>query len=553
MKKTLLLTIAIFSFLFANSQITSKTINTKVKQVTVYMNGAQITHTADVALTKGSYNLIFNGIAPTINQKSVQVTANNDVKITSVTYFVDYMESKSESARINSLKDSLKLLTKNMKSINNQIAAFGNEKDLVLKNWDLKGTTTGVQVLELQKATDFYRTKINEINNQTQKLSELNDSYSDLYNRIQKQLYELNSKQNQPIYKLSVTADVANNTTTPIVIKYLVSNTGWAAYYDIRAIDVNSPIQLDYKARVFNNCGLDWENVKLTLSTADPSQSAQRPTLTPWGLNYNSDYTEYNEGYLNDKSVMRDEDESNMADSIVFSSEREKGKKQKQWTNKFTTIEVSELSVDFEIKTPYSVPSDNKVYFVDVQTQELPAKYKYIAIPKIDKDAFLVASVTGWENLNLIEGQANIFYGGTYIGQSYIDTRFATDSLEISLGRDKKVAVTRVKKQDLSSKSFIGTNKKEMFIYEINVRNNNSSPIDIEIQDQIPIAQQSDIKIEAIETSKATPDPLSGKLVYSLKLAPSESKVITISFSVQYPKSKKVNVSRSKKVSCPKF
>jgi uncharacterized protein (TIGR02231 family) len=518
------------------------------------MNGAQITHTADVVLTKGSYNLIFNGIAPTINQKSVQVTANNDIKITSVTYFADYMESKSESARINNLKDSLKLLTKNMKSINNQIAAFGNEKDLVLKNWDLKGTTTGIQVLELQKATDFYRSKINEINNQTQKLSELNDSYSDLYNRIQKQLYELNSKQNQPIYKLSVTADVANNTTTPIVIKYLVSNTGWAAYYDIRAVDVNNPIQLDYKARVFNNCGLDWENVKLTLSTADPSQSAQRPNLSPWGLNYNNDYTEYNEGYLNDKSVLRDEEQDYIAtDSIVFTSEREKGKKQKQWTNKFTTIEVSELSVDFEIKTPYSVPSDNKVYFVDVQTQELPAKYKYIAIPKIDKDAFLVASVTGWENLNLIEGQANIFYGGTYIGQSYIDTRFATDSLEISLGRDKKVAVTRVKKQDLSSKSFIGNNKKEMFIYEINVRNNNNSPIDIEIQDQIPIAQQSDIKIEAIETSKATPDPLSGKLVYSLKLAPSESKVITISFSVQYPKSKKVNVSRSKKVSCPQF
>jgi uncharacterized protein (TIGR02231 family) len=293
--------------------------------------------------------------------------------------------------------------------------------------------------------------------------------------------------------------------------------------------------------------------VKLTLSTADPNQSAQRPTLTPWTLNYNSDdYTfssnrDLNEGYLNTRAV--DEEKDVSADTVRV----DKGGKKSQWSQKYTTVEVSELSVDFEIKTPYTIPADNKVYFVDIQTQELPASYRYIAIPKIDKDAFLVASVTGWESLNLIEGPANIFYGGTYIGQSYIDTRFATDSLEISLGRDKKVAVTRVKKQDKNSKNFTGSDRKEIFTYEITIRNNNKTPIDIEMQDQVPIAQESDIKVNVIETTKVTPDPLSGKLVYSLKLAPSESKVITLSFSVQYPKSKHVTVSKSKKVACPSF
>jgi len=553
MKKIIFLLAALLPALFAGAQEISKTVPSTVSDVTVYMNGALITHMASVTLTKGKYNLIFTGISPNINQKSIQVTGNNDIKITSVTYMIDYMDSRAESNRIQSLKDSLILLTRKAKTIENQISAFANEKELILKNNDLAGTTTGVQVLELQKAADFYRLRINDINAQVQKLTEEKEWYTTQYSKVQKQLLELNSRQNQPVYKLNVTADVTNTTACTMFIKYLVTGTGWAAYYDIRAIDVSNPIQLDYKAKVYNNCGLDWKDVKLTLSTADPNQSAQRPTLTPWTLNYNSDdYTfssnrESNEGYLNTRAV--DEEKDISADSVRV----DKGGKKSQWSQKYTTVEVSELSVDFEIKTPYTIPADNKVYFVDIQTQELPASYRYIAIPKIDKDAFLVASVTGWESLNLIEGPANIFYGGTYIGQSYIDTRFATDSLEISLGRDKKVAVTRVKKEDKNSKNFTGSDRKETFTYEITVRNNNKTPIDIELQDQVPIAQESDIKVNVIETAKVTPDPLSGKLVYTLKLAPSETKVITISFSVQYPKAKHVSVSKSRAISCPSF
>jgi len=331
MKKIIFLLAALLPVLFAGAQEISKTIPSTVSDVTVYMNGALITHTANVNLTKGKYNLIFTGISPNINQKSIQVTGNNDIKITSVTYMIDYLDSKTESYRIQNLKDSLTLLTRKSKTIEDQISAFSNEKDLILKNNDLGGTTTGVQVLELQKAADFYRLRINDINTQVQKLTEEKELITTQHSKVHKQLLELNSKQNQPVYKLSVTADVTNPTTCNMFIKYLVTGTGWAAYYDIRAIDVSNPIQLDYKAKVYNNCGLDWKDVKLTLSTADPNQSAQRPTLTPWTLNYNSDdYTfssnrDLNEGYLNTRAV--DEEKDVSADTVRI----DKGGKKSQW------------------------------------------------------------------------------------------------------------------------------------------------------------------------------------------------------------------------------
>lgn len=560
MKKLLIPVMALLLPLFVTGQENIKTVNSKVTDVTVYMNGARLTHKAEATLNKGKYTLIFPGICPSINSATAQVTGNKDIKITSVTYLVDYLEMKAESQRVISVGDSLKTIQKKLKAINDELSAFASEKDLVLKNNSVMGNTNGMSVLELQKAADFYRTRLNDINTQVQKLNELKEGLVQKQDRMQRQLNELNAKQFQPAYKLSVTVDVLNNTTSPLTVNYNVSGTGWAAYYDIRANDVNSPVQLEYKAKVYNNTGLDWSDVKLTLSTADPTLSAQRPNLTPWTLNYRSEsYNNYNrgnyfasEGYLNYKAPGLDDGILMRDTTMFFTSGKGKDKTAKR-TNAFTNIQVSELSVDFEIKVPYNIPSDNKVYFVDIQAQELPATYKYICIPKLDKDAFLVASVAGWENLNLIEGKANIYYGGTFIGESYIDTRFTDDSLEISLGRDKKVAVTRIKKQDKAGKNLIGTNRKEMFAYEITVRNNNSTPITVEVQDQVPISQEQDIKVDVIETSKATPDPLNGKLVYEFKLNPSENKVINIAFSIQYPKNRKVSIQRTRSIACPSF
>jgi uncharacterized protein (TIGR02231 family) len=548
MKKYIFSIAVLLSAIVSVAQITSKDVTSKVTDVTVYTTGASITHTASVTLAKGDYILQFAGISPNINQKSVQVSAGEKVKITSVTYVIDYLAAEVETKEVQTLQDSLELLTKKITTLKNQLSVYASEKELVLKNYDLKGTTTGISTLELQKAADFYRLRLNEINTYVEKLNDQKSIYDALYTKIQKQLTTLNSKKGEPVYKLSVTATVSEATTSEFKINYLVTNAGWAAYYDIRATEVSKPIELDYKAKVYNNCSIDFSDVKLTLSTADPSQTAQRPSLSTWDLNYSSDISnEENEGYLN--TVGSNNFNFTSADTVKLTTGT------KSWNNKYTTIEVSELSVEFEIKTKYSIPSDNKVYFVDIQTNELPATYKYIAVPKIDKDAFLVANITGWEELNLIEGNANIFYGGTYIGSSYINTRFADDTLEISLGRDKKVVVTRVKKQDFSGTTFLGSNLKEKLSYEITVRNNNAAAINIEVQDQIPVSQQEDIKVDVIETTGVTPDPLSGKLVYNFTLEPSASKVITVAFSVQYPKSKasSFRLKKTRKLYAPSF
>ena len=164
--------------------------------------------------------------------------------------------------------------------------------------------------------------------------------------------------------------------------------------------------------------------------------------------------------------------------------------------------------------------------------------YSYYCAPKIDNDAFLLAKITGWDKYNLISGDANIFFEDTYVGKSYLNTISTNDTMDISLGRDKNVTVTRTKLVDFCEKKVIGLNKKETSTYEISIRNKKKDAIEIIVEDQIPLSSNNEIVVEATETGKAEYDKVTGKLMWKLKMAPAETQKFKFGYTVKYPKDK---------------
>lgn len=196
----------------------------------------------------------------------------------------------------------------------------------------------------------------------------------------------------------------------------------------------------------------------------------------------------------------------------------------------------TQTTVNFEIKTPYSIKSDNKSYTVDIESYELPAIYQYYCIPKIDKDAFLIAHIVDWEKYSLLEGEATVFFEETYVGKTLLDVRNASDTLEISLGRDKKVSVTREKIKDFSTKQFIGNKKEETRTWKTTVKNNKNQEINMIVLDQIPVSTTEDIEVSALNTSNAKHDLESGEMKWEFTLKPSDKKELDLKYSVKYPK-----------------
>jgi uncharacterized protein (TIGR02231 family) len=172
----------------------------------------------------------------------------------------------------------------------------------------------------------------------------------------------------------------------------------------------------------------------------------------------------------------------------------------------------------------------------------IAAAYKYYAVPKLDKDAYLLAEISDWEKLNLLPGEANIIFEGTYIGKTFIDPANTADTLNLTMGKDKRVVIKREKMADFSSVKFLGSNKLQKLTYELTVKNNKKEPIKLLLKDQYPLSTNKDIEVELLESGDAMVNTELGVLTWKLELAPGESKKVRIGYSVKYPKGKTLNL-----------
>ena len=307
----------------------------------------------------------------------------------------------------------------------------------------------------------------------------------------------------------------------------------------MRATDTNSPIALNYRASVYQTTGEDWKNVKLKLCTGNPQQNGTKPSLYPWYLYIYNTYTDYRS---NNAPVAATESLSKNEDKSGGEKERAEDYIAAQTAANYTTVNTNATNFEFDISLPYTINSDGKTTIVEIQNYTLPATYEYYCAPKLDPYAYLLAKVTGWEDYNLLSGYINLYFEGTYVGKSYLNTKDTKDTLDVSLGRDENIVVERKKQKEYNTNQFIGANRKVSFAWEINVRNKKKTPITIVVEDQLPLSTDKQIEIEQGETSNAKYDETTGFLSWKLNMKSSETQSIKFSYSVKYPKDKNVYI-----------
>jgi uncharacterized protein (TIGR02231 family) len=188
------------------------------------------------------------------------------------------------------------------------------------------------------------------------------------------------------------------------------------------------------------------------------------------------------------------------------------------------------------------VPANGKEQDVVLRDIKAPCSYEYYSAPRVDKEAYLLGNVPGWEGLHLLPGEANIIVEGTNIGKSFIDPNSTQDTLSLTLGRDKRIVVKKEKITDYSSVKFLGSSKKQVFTYEITVRNNRKEKVQMLLKDQHPVSTDKEIEEELLESSGAAINRDTGILTWKLELNPGETKKYRVSYSIKYPKDKSINI-----------
>lgn len=538
MKKNIAILI-IFSMTFSMAVAQEEQrVESKITDVTVFLNKAQVTRTVKTKVTSGRNSLVLSGITSQLDQQSIQVSGKGKVIIEGILHRQNFLSEFNMPSKLRSLKDSVELLQRLVSLEQSQKEILNKEEQMLISNQKIGGTQTNVTVIELKAMADFYRTRLTDIvtsrMKQDEKIKRLNERLA----KTQHQFNEQNELYSRNTSEIVVALSAEAATPVELEVNYVVANAGWQPVYDLRANDTKGPIQLNYKANVFQSTGEEWTNVKLTLSTANPNEGGLKPELYTWMLDFYQPmaYRTFESRGAVKKSMaapssvaeMDMEEKASLQEVVLTSAD-------------YTTTIQTSLNTEFSISLPYTVSSANKPTLVDIRNHEMKAEYIYSVAPKADKDAFLMAKAVGWEEFSLLPGEANIFFEGTFVSTTFIDPNNIKDTLSVSLGRDKRVVVKREKLKDFSSKKAIGSNQKDSYAFEISVRNTKADAIKIVVEDQVPVSSNSQIEVTVSDVGSARYNKNTGKLSWELSLLPSETKKVQFRYEVKYPKDKQLN------------
>ena len=504
-------------------------------KATVFIRGAELTSTAKITLAKGENEFVFTNVAGDINNQSIAVSASNGAVVESVTFQNNYTNTDNESPKIKELKDSIAQVEVRKQPLNNKVAAINELIAILQNNRKVGGNNTGLSVAEMQKMLDMVGSKLESYLMQKDKAESEIKKLSQRIVALTKQLNEEQKRGYQPGGQLLVRFYSKEATTSNITISYVVQNAGWVPVYDVWVGNTSVPATFYYKANIYQNCGVKWNNVHLTLSTDDAQQGLQAPILTPQYLSF---YRQQPQVTMYGNQTGEDVFTTETYTSGTFAVAQPKAKQ--STVNEYVKTYTSGVSTRFDIELPYTIPSDGQQHLVAVKIYEMAATYQYYSAPKADDDAFLLARITDWEDMNLLPGKTSIFYEGTYVGHGAIDPKNITDTLNVSLGRDKKIVVKRERDKSYRSVKMIGSNVREEYAYNITVRNTRKETITILVNDQLPISNDKEIVIEDIQIDGASYNETTGMLVWPLTLKGNESKTIKFGYTLKYPKGKTI-------------
>ena len=544
---------------FGNQTTVEQIRKAKLKDAIVYTSGVQLRSSLSYNAVKGINEIIIEGISPSIDPQTIQVSATGNVVILDSKYSLFYPKAivkdvSSESSRIKRsirlLNDSIESMGFDIRDLKEQTSVYQQAQNMLRNNGVMKNQGKVSDSLELlQEAIELYTSKMSALNKKLisiskatkfseKKLAKMNKRLNHLRNRLSN-LGQTKSN-TTPIPRVTVSLISEGSVSGKINFSYLSANAGWTPLYDIRSESAEGKIFMNYKAQVYQNTELEWKNIKLRISTNNPYANKTKPELNPWYINY-VNYRSQLSVSRNDNYKMKSSPQQAIANR-GYALESIQEDEIALDADQFTKVVQQLIAAEFKINLPYSIASNGQKHMVLVQKSELETNFKYYAVPKMDQSVYLVAEMLKVDELQLIPSKANIFFDGSYIGETYIDPTKMNDTLYLSLGKDPNISITRKLLSSRCKEKTIGDKIEKLQAYSIEIKNMKSSQIEVVIQDQIPITTNSDIVIDKINVGKGKLKERTGLIEWKVKLNPKDKKTFDFDYRIKFDKSKQINI-----------
>lgn len=531
MKKVLFIILFVTTLSATGITAQEKYFPVTVSQVTVFRHGAQLYGELPLSLQPGTFDIVAGGLSPFIDPNSIQVRGEGDFMIMGVSHRNNYLENPAETEAITELRKKIETIASKIEDEKTAMDVL-NEKELFLKaNYDVVTGKSTITPEQLKALPDIYSSSTEAVKTAILKKARVIKEYEKEKQELENQLAGRVDRSKLPTGEIVITVTSPGQANGRLKLSYVVMNAGWYPSYDIRVDDITSPASIIYRANVWQNSGIDWKGVKVSLSNASPMTAGALPQLNPWFIDF------YQATALDEIVVTGYGIKSKPAVRLSKAADNTEAEESAPLP---VTVSESNISFSFDVNIPQTIVADGKPEVIELQRLTVPATFSYASTPKLSTSAFLIGYITGWDKYNLLPGESNIYFSNTFTGKSFINTAELTDTLSVSLGADNGITIRREKRKDYSSHKFIGANRIETLSFLLSVRNNKSQAVSVKLRDQVPLSQNSDITVEPVEITGGSLNPVTGEIVWDVKVEPRETKEIILTYSVKYPKNKKV-------------
>ena len=495
-----------------------------LESATVFLRGAQLDGSVTLDVPAGDSEWVLQGVSGGMDPDSLALATRADVVVLS-SMFTPALEGDDDalSPEARKARDQLDAAMARTARIEARQAVIDEQLALLKENRRAGSKDGAVAAAEVTRMLALLGTTMQqalvERSANVQRLARAQAEQA----RVQQMFDEVGAHGFQRAGTLTLALHAPRPTRATFRLSYWVDDAGWVPSYDLQVGRIDQPVTLVQKARIFQNTGVAWNQVRLTLSSGDPARGAQAPELRTWqvGVHEPRLVAQAMAGYA-------PAPEASVSDRVEVTGAR----RRQSTLDGYVATEAAGLNVQYRVALPYTVPSDGKGHMVMLGSTDLPASYRYVATPKLDADAFLQARVRDWDRLDLLPGQSSIFHDGAYVGQGRVDVRQARDTMDVSLGRDPRILVTRKQTTERATR----TGSRQQFAYTITARNTRPEPIDLVVVDQIPVSTDNRLRVEDLRYADAKLEPDTGRLEWTLRLAPGEQRELPLSYTVVAPR-----------------
>lgn len=568
-----------------------------------------------------------------MDKKSLQVKAKGHLTILGVSERTAHPDSAAQVKRLRAAEDDVKAVERRIQQTKDEQEMLTAQLELVKTNCSVAGRTVATPLANIKELNAYYAQQVLSVKERSQELEEQLQKLNDELKRKQDTCDSIAKLKLKNITEIDVKLEAKQAGRADFDITYYVKNAGWFPSYDIRSNSIKEPLQLSYKANIYQNTREEWKNVPVTLSSANPNRSNIAPQLKTYWLDYGlsaptysfdsdgstvsgkivdaedgspiigasiiikgtqlgtvsdidgyysitlpQDHRQLSFAYIGYQTQTRTatpgstlnirmkEDEQRLDEvTVVGYGTSKKGRKSKgevlkakesipmmadlaveEEMDESEVISVNQqqaqFGYEFDIKQLLTLPDGGKTTTTEIARHQLPAIYEYRGIPKIDKESFLVADAIDWQKLNLMEGEANVYFDNSFVGKSILDPNVSSDTLHFSMGRDQSICVQRIKVSESSTRRFFGSNQEQTMKWRISVKNNRQESVNITVFDQAPISRNTSIEVSMEELSDGQFDKQTGIIKWPLQLQPGEQRDLILQYKVKYPKNRRLNI-----------